>query len=360
MIPSHDPDILRAVSGLVEGRPLLAMRWLAGDTLTDRERAVTSLPISLSDETSLADVIVTIASLHRATGRPFMFVLDELEHLVRFDKAHNSKRNTTWLKRLVEKLSTCGALVCVSGHTDAWTEQRDFVDRFSKGLLVLETLKAPDVMGLVSTFVEPRTFTLDTAALVAERAITIRQVLALLGELFRLSEGFSRAISADDINQAAVRLGHGMDADTALQELARLCENRGFRVQFDASASPGISNFDLVAFRGTTPMVVVDVTHATYRLKQHDQVRHFIDKMRALAPFAPECLGCFLAEGVLDDQLAATLQSAMVGIAWLDLASGEVGRRFEELLGSQLDYIAHSERERGSLDGMQERSAALA
>ena len=114
-------NVRRSLAGLVwmettEG----AKKWLVGEKLEPVELDKLRLSGNLSAETDASGVLISLGALHRYFRVPFALAIDELGHFTRYDDARNSKRNVTWLKRLLEGLAGQHMLMLVAGHLSAW------------------------------------------------------------------------------------------------------------------------------------------------------------------------------------------------------------------------------------------------
>lgn len=331
-------EVRRALVSTV-WRPTISQRWLGGGELSELQQMEAGLPATLATDDLASDAIVAVAAVAKRLGVPLALVLDELEHVVRFDQTTQSKRNITWLKRLLERLVRCGALVLVAGQSAAWQGQPDFLDRFSPGVdIELLPLAGREVMEIVETIQgDAGAFNLQNAERVAELSEgNIRRILGTLRSLFSRTSGFSSEVTEEDIDAAAAALARRVDPERALADLARMLRaDFGLRVEQSAAVAGKLS-FDLIAYRDMAPLVVVELKDAPFGQKQQDQVQRFIDKMRALAPSASDCIGCFLSASPLDESLQEAVTRSDAPIVLVDLT--EPGF-LEQLRGSLEDHL---------------------
>jgi hypothetical protein len=346
-------DVRRVVSYLIWDKRDIAIRWLSGETLSDRERALSSLPTSIDDERSASAVVSAIAAVHQYLRRPLAIFIDELEHFTRHDYAKSQKRNITWLKRLLEQLASHGALVVIAGHWSAWNTERDFLDRFSLGRVIeLAAWNADNVLRLVESVTgKSNTMGYDVAEEVARRASgNTRRVIALLHDLFEATDGFVETPSVEDVKRTAAAQLERVDADTALRSLQEIFEESGLSVVRRGSVTAGLV-FDMVALLSDgRPLAVVELTQATYHLKQQDQAQRFIDRMRVVRDQTPECIGFFVAEGTLDRSLKEILGERGLGIYWLDLTNSDYLFETREALESAMRAAGTSQVNQGTLE----------
>jgi hypothetical protein len=316
--PKVHPQALKAVEGLIR-QPRPSLRWLEGGRLSEREVVDSGLSEQLDSDTLAADAIVAIAAIHRFLARPFLLLVDELEHFVRRDFSAGGKSNVTWFKRLLERLESCGAFVIVAGHSSAWEGHPDYLDRFSPDAAVqLAPVTAADVAHIVERFEGDRgAFDEGDAALVAELTDgNVRRVLGMLHELHRRSEGFESPLSEETIVSVATASSREIDPEQALATLDEVLSTMGLQVS-RRTAIAGLS-FDLVGYQGESPAVVVEVKRALFGKKQQEQAQRFLDKLRVVNRDAPACIGVFASEGVLDPALLEVNSSA-AQVFWFDL-----------------------------------------
>jgi hypothetical protein len=330
-------EVRRALTSAI-WQPTLARRWLSGERLSGRQQADAGLPATLTGEDLASDAIVAVAAVAKHLAIPFAVVLDELEHFLRYDENAHGKRNVTWLKRLLERLMRCGALVLVAGQSAAWQGHPDFLDRFSPGVEIeLLPLTGLDVLTIVSTIEGfTGTFELQSAERVAELCDgNIRRILGTLHALYERTGGFTSEITDDQIQVATAKLALRVDPERALADLARTL-TADFGLDVEAAAVAGGLEFDLVGRRNAEPLLVVELKYAPFGQKQQDQVRRFIDRVRALSPLAPNCIGCFLSASPLDTSLRDTVARSEAPIVLVDLTEPGYLERLTVALGEHL------------------------
>jgi hypothetical protein len=331
-----DPVVDTAVRAL-STVPAPATRWLTGEPLSESEQARTGLTAHLDTDRQCADVIVAAARLYRGASRPFLLVIDELEHFTRADHAAGeSKRRITWLKRLLEELRSSGALVFVAGHDEAWAGKPDYLDRFTTDAAIdLEPFDARAVAEVVTRFAgSVGALSPTDLERISELADgNIRRVFALLRVLYDGNPGFAAALSAGEVERARGNLGQRLEPEMALDLMTTAMAD----ARLDVTRNGVVNNipFDLVGYDGDALVVVVELKFAAYGRKQQQQAQGFIDKLRVVRGHAPECYGAFVAEGDLDRALLDIDPSA-ARIAWLDLAGADFIASFREALREAL------------------------
>lgn len=346
------PDARRSVLAAIEGlisKPGSSLRWLEGERLSEREAVASGLSESLESDQEAADVLVVLAAIHRELGRPFMLVVDELEHLVHFDQGQESKTNVTWLKRLLERLEREGAAVFVAGHTSAWVGHPDFLERFSpNGAIELEPLSIEDVVRVVARFARGATSFTEADAALVDRSCegNIRRTLGMLHLLYERSDGFNAPIPEQAVAEVAAAATHQVDPEQAIDDLGHVLRGLGLRVSRRAAISD--LTFDLVAYRDDLPVLIVESKHALFGRKQQEQAQRFVDKLRVVNRRSPSCVGIFASSGVVDPGLLEIDLSA-AQVHWFDLTRPDfvasVQRTVEPVLRTAPSPEAGSDRD---------------
>ena len=329
--PDASDHVIHALSLLPWDQHAIAARWLAGRALSDGELAETRLPRVLAGEEECLAAIEAIAGLAQRSGRPFVLLIDEFEHFVRFDQARRSTRNITWLKRLLEHLAGRSAFVMVAGHTTAWTVERDLLDRFSPGhALQLAPLRAEQVQALADLFSGTPGAIDDRTAIEIRDASegNMRRALAMLRRLFDLTDGFVRRASHDELRGIAEELRARINPEAAMERLEQSLMNGGFTIVHDAEIARGISADLLVEYEGI-PAIVVERHRAAYQAKQHDQLQNFLERMGVLWESDIVCAGFFLSEGSLDQRVEALLQGEEIDLYAFDLTQPDFIERVQ-------------------------------
>jgi len=312
------PQVRRAALGLIEA-PASGRRWFEGERLSQREAVACGLTQAIATDEEAADVVIALAAIHRQLGRPFMLVIDELEHFARLDEARSGKSNLTWLKRLLERLEKEGACVFVAGHTSAWNGHPDFLERFSLGSAIeLEPLTAEDVIHVVERFAPGRRRFAETDARLVNTFCggNIRRTLGLLHALYDRSEGFEVPITEGMLAEVAATSTRVVDPEQALDDLGRALEQDGMRISRRAALHD--LTFDLVAYQSDCPVLVIEAKHALFGRKQQDQAQRFVDKLRIVNQDSPTCIGVFASSGAFDPELLK-VGSQAARVFWFDL-----------------------------------------
>jgi hypothetical protein len=316
--PETRPQVRAAIEGLISA-PAPARRWLEGERLSEREVVACGLAEPISSDQEAADVLVVLAAIHRELGRPFMLMIDELEHLARFDERGSGSSNLTWLKRLLERLEKEGACLFVAGHTSAWGGHPDFLERFSlQSVIELEPLSPEDVVHIIDRFAPGRT-TFDEADIDLINEFcggNIRRTLGVLHALYRNSNGFELGINRDMLTELSAGSKHLAEPEQAIDDLGRALERDGMRVSRRAALHD--LTFDLIAYRDESPVVVVEAKHALFGRKQQDQAQRFVDKLRVINRESPACIGLFASSGAFDPELLKVGAGA-ARVFWFDL-----------------------------------------
>ncbi len=323
-------EVRKALSGLVwDETSDFSTRWLAGEKLNSLELERLRISENLSIESDTSGVLVALAAIHSYLGFPFIIIIDELEHLTRYDSANESKRNITWLKRLLENLANNQILIFVAGHWSAWEAQSDYLDRYSQ-LKPIELVKLTDddVLKIVQARVSnlsSEMFGHDQAEAIAEYGEgNIRRILSLCNVLFRESDGFRLSLNGEKIRELAEQIGQRISIDDAMLRVHEILESQGLKVQREAAIAGGIQ-FDLIGYQADQPKVIVDLKHAVTQRDMHDYARRFREQIKEINKLFPDIIGCFISDGNIDDKLVSLLQSDQIlKILWFDLNQRDI------------------------------------
>lgn len=319
--PDATDSVRHALSLLLWDRCEMAQRWLAGRSLSDRDVALTGLPRVLANEQEILGVITAIAGLAHSSGRPFVLLVDEFEHFVRYDRAHSSATNVTWLKRLLEHLSAHSAFVMVAGHPSAWTTERDLLDRFSAGqVLRLTPLCTEQVQKIADLFSRREGVLEKTTAEEVTRYSrgNMRSALAMLRSLSEVTDGFARPPTPADLSRIDQALATRVQPDVAIERLTALLHTYGFSVSYETEVAPGI-RVDLVAEYEGVPVIFVERHRAAYQSRQHDQLQNFLERTAAVRRATGAAAGLFLSEGSLDRRVELLLEGNELDVYAYDL-----------------------------------------
>ena len=309
-VPGANPDILQALALLRWDTEEEAKRWLAGGELAQDLAERLELPTSISTDERALDILLAVAALHHARDRVFALFVDEAEHFLRTESEGSQNPNVTSMKRLLEGLAKRHAVVFVAGHPSAWHTLRDYHERFSPSKPIeLETLTGDQVRLMVAARVpDAPDFGTEQSALVAGLARgNMRAVTSLLRELYEQSDGFLQPLLPSQIETASDSITQRPKPETILLRVHELLESFDFRVSRGGRAAG--AEFDLVAFQGDRPQVVVTLKHASHEIAQGEQVRRMISRMREVNERYPETVGCFLSEGRIDEAVRKSLKS---------------------------------------------------
>jgi hypothetical protein len=336
LVPKTSETLRRAVCASAWG-DTVALRWLAGEKLTELERSQLRLTEEFSDENEALQLLVLLAGMHRRSEIPFIFMIDELEQLTRYDEFNpKSRGNLNWLKKLLEGLADQKSLVFVSGHWSAWETEKgtpDYTQRFTNWRPIeLVKLTAQDVLDILKlrvAYVVP--FGLPEAKAVAEVSNgNIRRALSLCRALFTESNGFQVQVTPEKIEQIAIQLGQRITRKDAAIRLHEVLEREGLTVRADAQTPTGV-HFDLIGLQGNQVKIVIDLKHAIHQTDQYDQVKVFIDRVEEVHKAAPDLVACFVADGNVDDKLLEMLNASRpFKLLWYDLKQTDVLKRITE------------------------------
>lgn len=309
-LPGAHLDILQAFALLRWDTAEEATRWLAGGELPQDLAERLDLPSSISTDERALDILLAVAALHHARDRVFALFVDEAEHFLRTESEGSQNPNVTSMKRLLEGLANRHAIVFVAGHWSAWQTLRDYHDRFSPSTPIeMETLTGDQVRLMVAARVpDAPDFGAEQSALVASLGRgNMRAITSLLRELYEQSGDFLQPLSPSVIETASDSITQRPKPETILLHVHELLESFDFRVSRGGSVAG--AKFDLVAFQGDRPQVVVILKYASHEIAQGEQVRRMIARMRKVNERYPETVGCFLSEGRIDEAVRKSLKA---------------------------------------------------
>jgi hypothetical protein len=361
-------EVQRALRGFVS--PLsssIATSWLAGETLDPTDAKTLRVEPSFSTENNARDVLVALANVRSYLDYPFGLMIDELEHLTRYDETHRSKRNLTWLKRLLEGLGKCQILIYIAGHWTAWDTkleedaEGDFLGRFSyRSEIALTRLSPDDVLDVVQARVRglrPEYFGRSQAEAVLDVAKpnTIRRILSLCRVLYDSSNGFQVSLSSKEIGRLAAQAAQRITIDNVALPIREFFEQRGLAVRHGDFIKRDIQ-FDLVAYQ-EQPKVAIEFKHSILPLEHVRAATRFIDRMQEVQQDSPEIIGCFVCDGSVDEEVMSILRSARsLNILAFDLNELNFGKIFAQELESSLKSSSQVEQK---LKELLERKATL-
>jgi hypothetical protein len=294
------PEVRAALAGLVWSPTReAAMNWLTAKPIPQDQGVQLGVTSGKTEPETIAAILEGVASVHKLVDRPFVFIIDELEHLVQFDLSRNGRVATTWLKRLVEVLAAQGAMVILSGHWDAWLGQTDLRDRLP-GLRPIElpVLKGADVIQICDTWVRSGAINYDQADLVVELTHgNRRKIVSLCRSLYQKTNGFETPLSLREIREASEEIAQKLTIDGAALAMLGILERLGLQAERPGKIR-GVP-FDLVGLRGGQPVVVVDIRHAITQVQQLAEANDFLEKTKNL----PGLIGCFLSDGAVNPEV---------------------------------------------------------
>jgi hypothetical protein len=306
-----------------------ALRWLAAGPLRESERSELRLSGNLSNDEDAAGVLIALAAIHQHLEIPFVLIIDELEHLTRYDKSRQANGNINWLKRLLERLAAHRVLVFVSGHWHGWEVKSDFLDRFKQlGPIELVKLTAEDVLRIVRARVpnlSAESFSLPQAEAVARNSNgNIRRVLTLCLLLFRETDGFRTPITPEHIEHFAGQIAKRISPEAATANVRAILEHEGLSVREQSVTGTGIM-FDLIGSKDDQVQVVVELEHAVHQVDLYDAAKVFLDRVEEVFNITPDVVACFIADGNIDDKLLTLLNATRrFKLLWYDLTKPDV------------------------------------
>lgn len=311
----------RALVHLVGAHRDIARAWIAGRRLDERDVALTGLSPSIENEDTAIAVLGALAGVAVQARRPFLVLVDELEYLIRHDSKSGESSNQRWLKRLLERLGSRGAIMLVAGHPTAWETDRDFMQRFTPGHSIeLRPLEAGHVRGIADLF-SRRENAIDEAtadAVVLHSGGNVRRVLSLLRDLAMVTNSFARMPSEEEIARASERLVERVDPEAGMAHLIHILESQGLSVSSGGEVLPGIP-VDLVASLDGAPTLVAERKSSVYQAKQHDQIQTFLERLNTVRQTYPHTLGLFISDGAVDPRIEELIAAGDADVYALDI-----------------------------------------
>jgi hypothetical protein len=339
LAPDADDSFRQVLSALrwTETAPL-AERWLAGGSIeADQEKR---LGLSGADNLSVraATVITTMAAICRHLSRPFALFVDEFEHLARHDRRHQSRRNVTWVKRLVEVLSRRNAMVFISGHWEAWEQQGDFLDRFmGRPPLQLVRLDTNDILKIVNVLAPDwsRLFEKNAAASLADvTAGNIRRVMTVLYDLYARTAGSDSPITPQIVIEIASQRLHRGPEEGFLPIVEQAVRAQGGIIERDIILSG--RRVDAIARLDAEPRLLISIVHARDEAALLAAGEQLADLVRATRREAPRVRGLFIAVGAVNPEHLRTLDAARSELDAVNGEASEVGPAVARLVAAAL------------------------
>lgn len=315
-----------------------ALTWLTGASLNRSESERLRIPEKLGTEDEATEVLAALAAVCEFLRLPLMLIVDEFEHLARFDVAE-SRQNATWLKRLFERLEDHRTVLFLAGHWSAWEQQEDFGDRFSKvpeiGLL---KLGPEDIEAIVEARVDgPHEFEMQHASAVAAATRgRMRQVISLLSALYRETDGLTSGLSVEKIQAVAEGIGVGISIPDVKLRLRGMFEDGELSVVEGADSSTGVP-FTLSGYSQDVLRVGAKVEHVPVETQYHEVVHRFEEQMQRAREVHADAIGILLASGNVDDDYLDSLRSLRHdGLLFFDLRQQNVFSDVAQALTARL------------------------
>jgi hypothetical protein len=329
-------------------RCLAALRWT--ETASLAERWLTCLPLDEDDIRRLglsnagdralraSAFIASTASICRALNRPFALFIDEFEHLARHDGRNMSRRNVTWLKRLIEALSRRNAMVFVSGHWKAWEQQGDFLDRFTgRPALQLVRLDTGDIISIVKVIAPEWApyFLSDAASTLADvTSGNIRRVMTILYDLYAKTGKSEEPVTPKMVSATAAQRLHRAPEEGFLGTIEQTVRAKGGVLERDAIVFG--ERFDGVVRLDGVPRLVIKVLHARDESALLAEGEKLADEVRTIRRTMPKVRGLFIAVGAVNPEHLRTLDAARTEVDVVDGENSDIGPKVSGLVAAAL------------------------
>jgi hypothetical protein len=297
--------------------------WLGGDGLSPGELQQLDAYAPGDHALHAANVVCAFAAMCAELDRPFGLLIDELEHLVRHDERQGSRRNITWLKRLLESLSRRGAFVFVGGHWKAWAQQGDVLDRFNgRPPIALVRLTANDI-GKIVEVRAPQWLAQFPApaqqAVVDATGGNIRRVMTVLFDLYARSFAQKTIVTPQDVVRTAMRRLERGSGLGPLQVVENAAKAQGAQLERDFT-SPDGEPIDIALRMEGKLRLVVRVFHARDEADVLETGERFSTAVRQLRKQEPMARGVFIALGAVNVEHLRTFDAARTEV---DVVNGE-------------------------------------
>jgi hypothetical protein len=323
--PDVSEEVRNALAGLAKAETAdISTRWLIGEDLNIEDLDKLHISKNKITDSDASGILVALATIHSYLDYPFAILIDELEHLTQYDRAHESKQNITWLKRLLEGLATSQIFILIAGHWSAWEAQSDYLDRFSQlKPIELVRLNGKDVLNVIKAYVEdlsPDVIDLPQAEVIAEFGDgNIRRILSICRVLFHESEGFSQPMDRERIRKLSEQIGQRISIEEAKLSVYEILKQQRLSVQQNATIDKGIQ-FDMIGYNAKQPKVLIDFRHAITQQDNLVDAMRFREQIKEVSMSIPNVIGCFISDGNVDEELLAIVKSdAKINILWFDL-----------------------------------------
>jgi hypothetical protein len=314
----------------------VAEDWLSGNDIESSDLARIGAHSEASPSAAAAraaNAICAVAALSRRLNRPFVLMLDEFEHLARFDRRNSSKRNITWVKRLVESLARRGAMVFICGHWDAWDQQDDFLDRFAgRRPIQLVRLGVEDIRKVVTVRAGkeawPGFTDASAAAVIRDTSGNIRRVMTVLYDLWGDGTAPETPVTAGAVRAAVHRRLDPGTEPGIIPTIEKAIANAGGGVYQGELAGDPPWPLDGVFQIAGEPRLVVLILHARDELQLINGGIRFARYVQNLRTDYQYIRGLCVTLGAVVDEQVSTLDAAFLET---DIINGEQPKSLDNL-----------------------------
>lgn len=325
LCPGSSSDLHRALRALPWAETSdAAEAWLAGQEMQDADLRYLGLTAPLDCSVGASAVIHSFAAICDYLRRPFALFIDEFEHLAREDARTGSRRNITWVKRLVEALTRHGAIVLVAGHWEAWNQQQDFIDRFrDERPIQLLRLTEKDVIAIIAARApewQAKFTRAATQTLIDVTGGNIRRVMTVLYDLYAQTHSRDELINPDDVTRALGRRLEPSTGDALIPTIEHAAWAHGGEVLKNVNFPELKANVDVLVRLNGEERLVVEIVYARDQAQVLERGDLFADQVRSLKQKAPNLRGLFIAMGAVSAAHLKTLDAARTEI---DVENGE-------------------------------------
>lgn len=312
-----------------------AERWLTGARVDNVDYDLLGVERDLEPETEAATLLASIAGICLAVNRPFGLFIDEFEHFVAVDVRNGTRRNATWIKRLLESLVPQSSFVCIAGHWTAWNQLPDFYDRLGSAPPVsLVALTPAEVREIATSFAEDWTkrWHSEVAETIAEGARgNIRYIMAVLYQLYEYTSKHENSIKVEHVRRAIRErlrnFGQSFHSEQDVEAfIMELVPQYGGNFQHNPSID-GISQVDFAIYRDNYLRLLVQVKRVPTRTQLLRTIERFTADLVRVRHQSSAVKGMLIVLGATDHDIV-TLTNRTPGLyairAELDEAKNDI------------------------------------
>jgi len=146
----NDEELARVFLGLLDTDVApAAYRWLTlGPKVSDEDRHLMGLQRRLDTDELAVTTCRVISRVCEAAGVRWVILLDQFEHLMRYEQVRGTEHIQEFFKAFVTVMAD-GHGVIVAGHYSGWTVKEDFYGRFLQPPIAIHRLTVEEIHGFI-------------------------------------------------------------------------------------------------------------------------------------------------------------------------------------------------------------------